>query len=253
MNVEQLVASALIMGARIGGLMSFAPFFGSAAIPVRVKVALTVVTVALLYPVYRPVIPAPTLATWLQMVSGELLLGLMLGFVLQIVFEGAVLAGQVLGFQLGYSLVNLIDPQTEVETPVMSIFHQTVALLIFLQLDVHHWIVRGIAKSFQYVPPGHVAAKVGGLLEMLRASGAIWTVALQIAAPALAATFLTDLALGYAAKASPQLPVLFLGISVKGVVGLAVLWAALSFWPSLMERYFTRALLSMEHLLRLAS
>ena len=63
------------------------------------------------------------------------------------------MAGQILGFQLGYSLVNVIDPQTQVDTPVLSVFHQAVVLLLFLQLGVHRWLLRGLAKSFEYLPP----------------------------------------------------------------------------------------------------
>jgi len=77
-------------------------------------------------------------------------------------------------------------------------------------------------------------------------------VAVQIAAPTLVATMLADIALGLIGKASPQLPVLFMGLSVKALVGFLVLAGALRYWPVLMEGYFFRALQTMEHLLHLA-
>jgi flagellar biosynthetic protein FliR len=233
-------------------LMVFAPFFSSMGIPARVKAGLTVAITALLYPVYAPRAFDFNGLNWCRVVAGEVMVGLILGLTLSFVFEGAELAGQILGFQLGYSLVNVIDPQTQVDTPVLAIFHKAVVLLLFLQLDVHHWLLRGLAKSFEYLPPGGASATPAATEELLHAAGAMLVVAVQIAAPTLVATMLADLALGLIGKASPQLPILFMGLSVKALVGFLVLAGALRYWPALMERYFFRALQTMEHLLHLA-
>jgi flagellar biosynthetic protein FliR len=242
----------MFVGVRIGMLMVFAPFFASLAISARVKAGLTVALTALLYPVYAPRTLDFNGLNWCRVVAGEVMVGLILGLTLSFVFEGAALAGQILGFQIGYSLVNVIDPQTQVDTPVLSIFHQSVVLLLFLQLGVHHWLLRGLAKSFEYLPPGVAGATPAATKELLHAAGAMLVVAVQIAAPALVATLLADIALGLIGKASPQLPVLFMGLSIKALVGFLVLAGALRYWPVLMERYFLRALQTMEHLLRLA-
>ncbi len=126
------------------------------------------------------------------------------------------------------------------------------ALLIFLQLDVHHWLLRALAASFIYLPAG--AAMAGGELtrQLLHAAGGIWLAGVQIAAPALLATLLADLVLGFLGKASPQLPVLFLGLSVKSMVGLTVLALSLKYWPGLFERYFGNAIHWAERLMHLA-
>jgi flagellar biosynthetic protein FliR len=251
-GLERVIAQAVFVGVRIGMLMVFAPFFSSMGIPARVKAGLTVAITALLYPVYAPRAFDFNGLNWCRVVAGEVMVGLILGLTLSFVFEGAELAGQILGFQLGYSLVNVIDPQTQVDTPVLAIFHKAVVLLLFLQLDVHHWLLRGLAKSFEYLPPGGASATPAATEELLHAAGAMLVVAVQIAAPTLVATMLADLALGLIGKASPQLPILFMGLSVKALVGFLVLAGALRYWPALMERYFFRALQTMEHLLHLA-
>jgi flagellar biosynthetic protein FliR len=233
-------------------LMVFAPFFSSLAIPMRLKAGLTVALTALLYPVYAPRAFDFNGLNWCRVVAGEVMVGLILGLTLSFVFEGAQVAGQILGFQLGYSLVNVIDPQSQVDTPVLSIFHQFVVLLLFLQLDVHHWLLRGLAKSFEYLPPGMPSATPAATEGLLHAAAAMLVIAVQIAAPALIATILADIVLGLIGKASPQLPVLFVGLSVKALVGFLVLAGVLRYWPALMERYFLRALQTMEHLLHLA-
>jgi flagellar biosynthetic protein FliR len=251
-ELERVIAQAVFVGTRIGMLMVFAPFFGSLSIPARVKAGLTVALTALLYPVYAPRSFSLDGVNWCRVLAGEVIVGLLLGLTLNFVFEGAEIAGQILGFQLGYSLVNVIDPQSQVETPVLSIFHQSVVMLLFLQLGVHHWLLRGLAKSFEYLPPGVASATPAATEGLLHAAGAMLVVAVQIAAPALLATLLADVVLGLIGKASPQLPVLFLGLSVKALVGFFVLAGTLRYWPVLMERYFFRALQTLEHLLHLA-
>ena len=91
---------------------------------------------------------------WVEVVSAEVVTGLLLGLAVQFVMEGAQMAGHIMGVQAGYSLVTLLDPQTQADTPVLATFQQLLAVLIFLQLNVHHWLLRGLAASFAYLPPG---------------------------------------------------------------------------------------------------
>jgi flagellar biosynthetic protein FliR len=178
--------------------------------------------------------------------------GLLLGLSLQFIMEAAQMAGQILGVQAGFSLVSILDPQTQADSPVISTFIQLITLLIFLELNVHHWLLRGVAASFAYLPPGSVVLNLGVTTALLRAAGAIWLVGLQIAAPVLVATLLIDVTLGFLAKSSPQIPVLFLGLSVKTVVALTILAGTLIFWPRLFEHHFAAGISQGERLLHLA-
>jgi flagellar biosynthetic protein FliR len=249
---ERVFTGMMLVGARIAGLMVFAPFFSSQAIAPRVKVCWVVALTALLYPTCASKLPAPELFAWVQGMLAEAVVGLVMGLSVHFLFDAAQLAGQVLGFQVGFSLVNVIDPQTQVDTPVLSIFHQSLALLIFLQLDVHHWLVRGLARSFRYLPAGSAVATPALVTELMRVVGGLWLAGVQIAGPALAATMLADVALGFLGKASPQLPVLFLGLSIKSLLGFAVLAAGVALWPVMFERRFAEALVHGEQLLHLA-
>jgi flagellar biosynthetic protein FliR len=250
-GLETVVARVVVVGARVSALMVFAPFLASAAIAPRIKAGFTVVLTALLYPVVATeVIPVTAESAW-RIVGGEIVIGLAMGLTLQFVFEGVQLAGQIIGFQVGYSLASLIDPLTDIETPVLSNFYQAVALLIFLDLDVHQWVLRGLAMSFRYCPPGTIVVTPAAAAELWRAAGGMLIVAVEIAVPALLATMLVDLALGLVGKASPQLPVLFVGLSIKSIVAFAVLVGALRFWPGIFEGYFRGALATTERLMHL--
>jgi flagellar biosynthesis protein FliR len=251
LHLESIVAAVMFAGVRIGSLMLFAPFLSSGSMPVQVKAGLTVALTALLYPVYGAARLENSALGWVQVCTGEVVVGLLLGLSLQFIMEAAQMAGQILGVQAGFSLVSILDPQTQADSPVISTFIQLVTLLIFLELNVHHWLLRGVAASFAYLPPGSVVLNLGVTTALLRAAGAIWLVGLQIAAPVLVATLLIDVTLGFLAKSSPQIPVLFLGLSVKTVVALTILAGTLSFWPRLFEHHFAAGISQGERLLRL--
>jgi flagellar biosynthetic protein FliR len=252
-NWEHVLAAVTLVGVRLAMLMTFAPFYSHAAVPVRVKAGLTLALTFLLFPVCAPhEAPPLTALSLVRILLGEAAAGLVLGLSVQFVFEAGQMAGQILGVQMGFGLVQLLDPQTLVDTTVLALFQQMFALLVFLQLDVHHWLLRGVAESFAYLPAGTVALHLGSAREIFRASGGLWLAGLQIAAPVLFATLLADLALGFFGKISPQLPVLLLGIAVKSWLGMAVLTTLLVFWPGFLARQFGAALELGERALHLA-
>jgi flagellar biosynthesis protein FliR len=239
---DKILLHGLPIGLRIGGMMTFAPFLGSSAVAFRIKAGLTLVLTVLLY----PVCPVPALVLspsgWARIVLSEAVLGLAIGLCLQFVFEGAQLAGQIVGFQFAFSLVNIIDPTTNVDTPVLSTFHQLAATLLFLEMNVHHWILRGIAKSFVYVPVGSVMISTEAMKDLFRDVSGVWLAGLQIALPILLATMFLDVAIGFISKASPQMPALFLSVPLKSLVGFAVLATAVAMWPGFFEKQFALAL-----------
>jgi len=232
--------------------MTFAPFFGSDALPPSIKAIVTMVLTAVLYSA-GPAVQIPmTIASWTRVVASEAFVGLMMGLAVHLVFEGVQIAGQLTGMQLGFSLASLIDPMTNIETPVISTFYQMFALLIFLQLDVHHWLLKMLVRSFTYVPIGSGVATLLATRELLRFAGAMWLLGVQIATPVVLATILVDVTVGFVSKASPQLPAMSIGISVKNLMGYGIMAGAAILWPSLLEKEFTRAMEWTEHLLRLA-
>ncbi|MGA9042959.1 MAG: flagellar biosynthetic protein FliR [Terriglobales bacterium] len=251
--LDQIVAAVMFAGVRIGGMMTFAPFFNSQSISIPVKAVFTIALTALLYPVYGVAGIGTGSVGWIRIAGGEAIIGLLLGLTLQFVFDAAQLAGQIFGVQTGFSLVTLLDPQTQADTPVLAVFNQMVLLMLFLQLNVHHWLLRGLAASFVYLPPGGRSFGLGLGLALLQSAGSIWLVGLQIAAPVIAATMATDVALGFLGRAAPQLPVLFLGLHVKSMLGLSVIAAMLALWPRIFERHFLNAILLGARLLHLAS
>jgi flagellar biosynthesis protein FliR len=252
LHLDQLLAAAVFVGARVSGLMVFCPFLGSSAIPLPLKAALTLLVTALLYPLRGPLQLGLEPWQWVGVALSEVVIGLVLGLAANFMMEAPMMAGQILGVQMGYSLATLFDPTTQADTPVLAEFHRLAALLIFLQLDVHHWLLRAVSSSFAYLPAGAAPASFAAVSGLLHAAGAIFLAGVQIAAPGLAATLVADVALGFLGKASPQLPVLFIGLAVKNLLGLAVLIGVVAYWPHGFSTRFAESIAMGERLLHVS-
>src|SRR5689334_20761792 len=102
LELQHVVAKAVPVGLRVAALLTFAPFLGSIAIPVRFKAVLTALLTALLYPVCQVPDALASPAQWTRIALGEIVLGLAMGLVVQLVLEAAQLAGQIIGFQFAF-------------------------------------------------------------------------------------------------------------------------------------------------------
>ena len=246
------ITAALTIGVRLTGLMLFAPFLGSSIIPARVKAVFVIALTALLFPSVEHAIVVPTLAGWPFLIITEFLIGVGMGIATNIVFDAVQLTGQVLGIQMGYSLVNILDPQSQVDTTVVAVFYQSIVMLLFLRMDVHYWLLRAVGNSFLYLPPG--TAHLNGLFTraVFQIAGDIFGLGVQIAAPVLSATLAADIVLGLMGKASPQMPLMLLGPAVKSLLGIGILAVTLKYWPDLFRRLFLESMLKGEQLLHLA-
>lgn len=252
-SIETILAAAVFIGLRVSGLLLFAPGFSNNAVPARTKAVLVVLVVVLLWPIVPVAAIHLSPTGWTSVVINEFFIGVIVGLLLNFLFDAAQFAGQILGMQMGYSLATMIDPQSQADSSVLSVFYQTIVLLIFFALDVHHWILRALVSSFYYLPAGTSVLTPRRVEALLHTASAIWVLGMQIAAPVLIATITADFVLAFIGKASPQLPVLFVGLSVKSVLGMLVLIATMTAWPRFFSQQFAQAIRWSEQTLHLVS
>ncbi|MGA9643594.1 MAG: flagellar biosynthetic protein FliR [Terriglobales bacterium] len=242
----------MIALARVSGLMMTAPFLGSVAVPPRIKAGLALLLTVFL----APLVPVPESALGagdaVLLLGGEFAIGFILGFTMQLIFDGVLLAGQTCGVQMGYSLASVLNPDSQADSTVLSTLYQLVVTLLFIQFSVPHWLLRGLGRSFDYLPPGHFSLTWPAVSGLVGFASGMWLTGVQIAAPVLVASLFADVALGFLGKASPQLPVLFIGISLKNLLGLALMGGAVAYWPRFFDARFSRALEASERILKLA-
>lgn len=153
----------------------------------------------------------------------ELALGLLMGYILFLTFAGLQLAGQLVDLPMGFSMVNVLDPQTGGQMPIIGQLYFIIALWIFILVKGDHILLTVLAQSFRLLPVGGEILFAKGLPYMIKAFGNLFLLAVQVALPIFGVLFLTDMGLGVLAKLVPQINVFFLGFPLKIFLGLFLL------------------------------
>lgn len=228
----------LMVFLRASGIFVAAPIFGNRYLPNQVKIVLALGTALILFPVV-PVQSLPdTLVSLIPLGIGELLIGLIIGYISSLIFAAVQLGGQLLDTEMGFGIVNVLDPQSGLQLPLMGNFQYILALLVFLITNGHHLLLLALSDSFVAVPVGGLRISAGLTAAVVDLFAHLFVVALKISAPTLAALFLTSVALGIIARAVPQMNVFMVGLPVKLVTGILVLMVGLPLYLAVLERYF---------------
>jgi len=210
---------------RISVVLFLMPFFGGQGLPNTVKAALLIVLTLAVWPNLAFPGNLFPMDYWnlAVMLLGELLLGLTLGLVIRFLFAAVQTGGQIIGFQMGFAMVNVVDPDTGVSEAVTSHFLYMCSMLVFLALDGHLYLIKGLASTFRMVPPGQLFLSPTLTRQIFDFSGQMFFLAVKIAAPIIASLFLVDLSLALISKSAPQMHVLVLGFPIKLAVGFLFL------------------------------
>lgn len=222
---------------RVSGVVFFAPFFSSSALPVRTKAVFVGAVAYLLAPLVAS-LPNAHATLSFAAILGELAVGLVYGITLALCNEMLLFAGQVAGVQFSFSLVNLMDPSSPIETPLLGMLFQLMGTLVIIAAGLDRILLASMIRSFRAVPLGTYAlAPVTGL-GILRAAGGVFVAALELAAPVLAATMLVEISVALMGRLSPQLPVMNLTVPLKTLTGFVILAGSLALWPRFIEGRF---------------
>jgi flagellar biosynthetic protein FliR len=241
-----LAAMALTL-VRVSGMVVFAPFFSSTALPVRTKAVFVGAVAYLLAPLVAT-LPMAQVSITFSALLGELAVGLVYGLTLTLLTEMMLFAGQVAGMQFSFSAVNLIDPTSSIQTPLLGDLFQLMGTLVLTAAGLDRIMLASMVRSFRAVPLGAYALAPATALEIVHAAGGIFLAALELAAPVLAATMLVEVAVSLLGKLSPQLPVMSLTVPIKTMTGFVLLTGALALWPRFIEARFASLLDLAEHL-----
>lgn len=236
-SAEKLQLLLLII-LRASGLFLMAPIFGHRHLSSMIRVGLLIL-VSLILVSSLSLKPLP-LSTSMWQLGGlafrELLVGVVVGLVFNLLFIAIHTAGSLLGYQMGFAVVTQYDANLSSQVSILGQLWFIVAVLIFLTINGHHLMIRAFADSYELVPPG--AAVAGGSFAdmFIRLTAYIFVLALKIAAPVTVTLFMTDVALGTIAKTMPTLNVFFMGMPLKIGIGLTVMAMALPAAAWIFER-----------------
>jgi len=229
--------SFLIILIRMSSFFFTAPIFGGLTTPAQAKIGLAAIVSMLILVVNGPVAIAmpPTLIEAFLLVAGEVALGLTLGYSVSLVFAGVQLGGQLMGYQMGFAVANVLDPVSNDQVSIIGQFLFLFALLYFLAMDAHHILLKGMADSFILAPAGSFALTQSSVAWFVGIFGHIFWLGLKIAMPVVGAIFLVDVALGIVAKTVPQMNVFIVGLPLKSLLGMFILALAFPFFALVMR------------------
>lgn len=223
------VVTFLLVFGRTMGLIVGAPFWGSRAVPVIIRVWVAVLLSIATYPLVKIVV-LPEGISILSLtlgLAGEIFLGLVLGWLAQLLFAGVRLAGQEIEIKSGLSLIQLVDPHEGGSSGVFSAFLEIMAGMIFFSLNGHHLLVQALASSYNVFPLAGEKFFARVAAGLVNSSGEIFAIALRLSAPVLIGLLLSDVVLGILSRAIPQMNVFMVAQPLQFGFGLVLLMLSL--------------------------
>jgi len=213
---------------RIGALVTSAPLFNARAVSPRIRLMFALVLTALMAPLL-PRLPPMALfgSDWWLAILHELIIGLALGLALQLVFEAALMAGELVSYGMGLGFAQLVDPLHGAAAPMLGQFYQVCAMLLFLSLGGLLQLAQLLADSFRLAPVSGGALEASSFLALAQFGGLCFAGALRIALPAVTALLLVNLGFGAMNRSAPALNALSIGFPLALIAGLAALCLSL--------------------------
>jgi flagellar biosynthetic protein FliR len=241
-GVLNLIPVYLLVLFRIAGMMIYAPLLGSDRIPKQVKAMIACVLAAAIAPGISPTVHMPTAAWDIAVaIGGEIVFGLAMGMIVGFIFIATQWAGELIGQQMGLNLGQTLDPQFGSQGSVIGDAYFFLTLVVFLAIDGHHDMLRGLRASFDVLPLLSVGMNASLLHTITGLFGSATVLAMQLAAPVLVTMLIVDLILGFIGKTVPQLNIMSAGVALRSIIGLGVLIVGLGFTSSVIRDGLVRA------------
>jgi flagellar biosynthetic protein FliR len=222
-QLETWLAQVFWPFVRVGSCFMVAPAFGAQFVPPRVRVVLAA-GVALLI---APLVPAPTgiapfSAPGLVVTVQQVVIGVTLGFCMQIVFDAVTLGGQLLANSMGLSFAFNMDPLHGAQTPVLGQLYTLLVTMTFLALDGHLRLIEILVQGFHTLPVGTTGLGADGLWTVTQWGSTLFAGALSVALPGVTALLIVNIAFGVMSRAAPTLNLFAVGLPVSLVFGLII-------------------------------
>jgi len=226
-QIEGWVAQGFYPFVRVGACLMVAPMFGARFVPTRTRVLLAAAITALVVPLIPGTGIPPFSPQGVVVVAQQMLIGVALGFALQIVFDALGLAGQLLANSMGLSFAFNVDPLRGSSTAALGQLYIILATLTFLALGGHLAIIEMLVSGFTTLPVSTAGLGREGLWAMVLWGGTLFSGAIAVALPGVTALLIVNLAFGVVSRAAPTLNLFAVGFPISLVVGFLVVLAGI--------------------------
>jgi flagellar biosynthesis protein FliR len=240
-NTESVLAFTFTF-LRMSAVLFTIPVLGETSVPARVKAGLALVVSMIVFSAIGADMPhlekeSNMIAIGVAMI-GEVFIGVILGFAARIIFAGIQFAGDTIGMQMGFSIVNVIDPISSTQVSIMAEFQYMIALMVYLAVDAHHLFIMAAVDSYRIVAPLNYHFSGPLMQTLLVYSKELFVIAIKISAPVMAVLLFTNVALAVIARTIPQLNIFIVGMPLQIAAGLIVTGLAIPVTVKLMEAAF---------------
>ncbi len=239
--LERLLNAGVLVVLRVGGVIVAAPVFSSPAFPVKAKVVFTAAIAILVAPV-AAALPHTRIDLGPSALIGEASVGLLIGLTLMLMNEALLFAASLMSVSFSFSLANLLDPNSQVETEVLGTVLSWMGVLVLLGAGLHRTVLAAVFRTFATVPLGTAAISAVAGKSLAFAASGIFLAGLQLAAPVVSAALLVEVAIGLVSRMAPALPAQVASVPLKSLVSYATLIASLALWPGWIDHHFSALL-----------
>ena len=239
--VQEHVATFLLLLTRVSGIFLLAPFFGSMNVPVTIRAGAAVAFSVVLFPVVDSfsVVEAPDSAlVYAGTVLQELFIGWLIGLVAFMAFAAINMAGKVMDMQVGFAIVNVMDPTSGQQIPLIGSFLYNLGVIILLVTNGHHMIIAALAESFRTVPIGGMQYDTTLSMMIGNLMTSMFTTGMKIAMPVTFAILLTNVGLGILARTMPQMNIFVVGLPLQLMIGMSMLAMLFPFYILFLDVIF---------------
>lgn len=244
--------SFILTAIRVAAIIMSAPFLGSNVIKAQIKILLSILVAMVVFPAVD-VMPYGGLQTGVMMILifKEILIGVCIGLMSHFLFVGAQLGGQIAGMQMGFGIVNVMDPSSNLSLSIIASFLNICMLLLFISLGGHYLVFGAIAESFRFIPLGAGDIEPLAFEYIAKLFSFVFLTAVKIMAPVLMTLLLFSSILGVIGKFVPQINLMIVGFPIKIAIGLTMMALSLNYFMLVFEKILHRYFEEIANIIRL--
>ena len=224
-GIWEYIGLFTIIFGRVSAFTLMLPAMGDRSVPPPAKIGLAAFVSILLFSMMKGMewnLPKETIS-FILLVAKEVFIGLVLGFTTKFIIASVQMAGEVVGVQIGFGVARVVDPGFQSQISIVAEFQVFFVILLYLTLDGHHFLLKGLFQSYQGIPVAHVFLGEGMVSHVVQMASTMFRSAVKIGAPVIVALLLTNMALGIIARTVPQMNVFIIGLPLRLIVGFLAL------------------------------
>jgi len=242
--------------ARLSGLMMSVPILSSSSVPIQIKLAASLFFSLIIFPLINYNTQVLSLSThWILYtltIGKEIIIGLSLGYIINFLFVGIQLAGQIIDFQMGFGMARVIDPQSRVQTSLTSQFSNILAIMIFLGINAHYALLKAMVESFNLIPLYVSSLHPQFFHSIVTLAGNIFAISLKAGAPIIIVLLLVQISIGIMNRIIPQMNIFMVSLPLKIGIGLLMISLVMPYFLHFLVELFGNSYQNLLFILKIA-